>query len=195
VFNKECTMQSFSVFLMTLILALAAFACSADVETETAGEVQDELACAYPTGSIGSATSGRVTQFLVSSPKQVTAKSSSGGWTTTKTFNWDPSSATTMTGGWAGTMIKKVTLEPCSYPGPVCMTMNKGLPDEASINFAAGGSGSPAPITSTFEMNEGVTKIEVVDSDSGLYRRFKFTGYHNGQQIVVLRTFPGSGGC
>jgi hypothetical protein len=186
-------MKRLVVFLMCLV-GMLSLGCSSGYECDELGEAQDALACAYPIGSIGatsSPTGPKVTQFLVTGPKTVTAKYSAGPWVSTKTLEWDPASATTMSGGWTGAMITKVSIQ--SVPGELRLRLNGSLPDEAVIVFGNNGVGSP--FGNGFEMNQGVTKIEMVNSVSGELRTMRFTGWHNGAQSVVDRQIPGTGGC
>jgi hypothetical protein len=186
-------MKFCSVLWMCLV-AMLALGCSAGVEDENLGESQEALACSYPTGSVGNVTgTGTITQFTVTGAKTMSATyTAASGWGSSGSFVWDPSSSTSMSGGWSGTLLTKVSFYACGG-GSLCMVLNPGLADEASVVFAAGGTG--APVGSLIEMDGGVKKIEVVTTASGNYRALRFSGLHGGAQVARDRTIPSSGGC
>ncbi len=190
-------MKKLALLLLCLFCALG---CSADNADENTGDVTQELACTYPIGAVGRAvvpSLGKITTFgaYPESVKKmlVVYTKVEGGGTLSGTIDWDPASATSISGSWTGTLLTKIVFDAICGTGAPCMTLNYGLPDQSQILFGNGGTG--APVGSVINMNGGVTRIEATNNATGNYRALKFTGIHNGALVSFTRTIPGTGGC
>lgn len=185
------------VMFLLCVFAVCASACSS-VDGESIDTSQEALACNYPKGSVGSTklpSTGVIRQFVAQTQGSDLAQGGyynfNTGLTTTEIFDWWPMANVAMSGGWAGTLLTTVSFA-CG-PSMLCMRFNGGQPDEGQLVFGNGGAGMP--FGSTVTMNQGVTKIHMGYNDTGNYRAMIFTGWHNGEQVVIKRTIPGTNGC